>query len=487
MRVLSAVQERADGRLGEALMELELLCDDVVKAKEEEDEDRRREEEMARIEETRYKEEMEVKQANGWEPDSTFVPPVPYVKPEERPLPWCVPVWVEAGEKRVRAVVQVNRFLLTVDNIVSIRQRKEDTLRVCVDVSEIIDLKLKAADQTGQPTLTLKRMPSPIKSPPATVTSSPNKPASNVGSRRASTGSERMAAALPIALPVSPRKREAALQASSAIAQQVALAANSAASSSAAPSAPVSSSPTTTPVGASSPYAALPASSSSSSSSVATSSTASTSTASLISHAFQVTSSLLDTVIGPVSEAVNNAASAVTSAASAALSNDASSGTSSPSITTVPAPLAITASQSFTAVQPFSPAVSPSVLQPALRRSLSLAARQISLTLRPGYRNRFLVAVDTDKALLQSHSNSNATNPSSASAAAAISKLLISADETHLNFLFASLRLSFTLDDANRSARSPRPPCRRQSPRPRRPSPHLPLLPLRVPPTPSRC
>ena len=143
MKVVSAVQERVDGRSSEALMELELLCDDVVKAKEEDDEDRRREEEMARIEEGRYKEEMEVKQANGWEPDSTFVPPVPYVKPEERPLPWCVPVWVEAGEKRVRAIVQVNRYLLTVDNIVSIRQRKEDTLRVCVDVSEIIGLKVE--------------------------------------------------------------------------------------------------------------------------------------------------------------------------------------------------------------------------------------------------------------------------------------------------------------------------------------------------------
>ena len=445
MKVVGAVQERVDGRLNEALMELELLCDDVVKAKEEEDEDRRREEEMARVEEGRYKAEMEVKQANGWEPDSTFVPPVPYVKPEERPLPWCVPVWIEAGEKRVRAVVQVNRYLLTVDNIVAIRQRKEDTLRVCVDVSEIIDLKLKAADETGQPTLTLKRMPSPVKSPPAAATSPSIKSASGNSSRRASTGSERMtAAALPIALPVSPRKREAALQALP-IAQPT-LTPTTTAVASAGATAPSSSSSTPTPTSASTAASpdALTASSSTSATSLAV---ASTSTASLINHAFQVTSSLLDTVIGPVSEVVTNAASAVTHAASAALYNEtggaASSSTPSSSSTSsgLPSPLAITASQSFTGVQPFSPAVSPSVLQPALRRQLSLAARQISLTLRPGYRNRFLVAVDSDKALL-SHSNSNTTSSSSASAAAAVNKLLISADETHLHFLFASLRLS---------------------------------------------
>ena len=444
MKVLGAVQERVDGRLNEASMELELLCDDVVKAKEEEDEDRRREEEAARIEERRFKEEMEVKQANGWEPDSTFLPPVPYVKPEERPLPWCAPVWVEVGERRVRAIVQVNRFLLTVDNIVSIRQRKEDTLRVCVDVSEIIDLKLKAADQTGQPTLTLKRMPSPVKSPPAAV-SSPIRPASNNSSRRASTGSERMpAAALPVALPVSPRKREAALQFGLPIAQQVQPATSTTASATAASA---TSSSSATAASTSSSSAASPTTSSVPSTSD-TSST--TSTASLISQAFQVGSSLLDTVIGPVSEAVTTAASTVTQAASAALHNDTSSATStsssSSSATTsspfAPPPLAISASQSYISVQPFSPAVSPSVLQPALRRALSLAARQISLTLRPGYRNRFLVAVDSDSSLLQSHSSNAGSSSSSASSANAINKLLISADETHLSFLFASLRLS---------------------------------------------
>ena len=444
-KVLNAVQERVDARLGEALMELELMCDDVVKAKEEEDDDRRREEEATRMEEERYKAEMDVKQANGWEPDSTFLPPVPYVKPEERALPWCSSVWVEAGGKRVRAVAQVNRFLLTVDSIVSIRQRKEDTVRVCVDVSEIIDLKLKAADQTGQPTLTLKRMPSPLKSQPVTVTSSPTKPESNNVSRRGSTGSERMPAApLPIALPVSPRKREAALQAVAASIVQPVTAANPATSSVPSISSSSSSSALTSSSSASSSSSSSPASGS-----------VSTSTAGMFSHAFQVTSSLLDTVIGPVSDAVNTAASAVSSAASAALSNDAngtsSASTPSSSTTIVPAPLtltwSLTASQAGGA-QPFSPAVSPSALQPALRRSLSLAARQISLTLRPGYRNRFLVDVDCDMSPLHSHSNFNHTTTnstiasSSATSATHINKLLISADETHLHFLFASLRLS---------------------------------------------
>ena len=169
----------------------------------------------------------------------------------------------------------------------------------------------------------------------------------------------------------------------------------------------------------------------------------------MVSQAYVAASSLLDTVVGPVTDAVSHAASAVATAASSSLStatepsntpapsstSAASSTASTPSLTpavsTPLPPLSIPTSSTFSVQQPFSPALSPSTVLPALRRTLSLAARQISLTLRPGYRNRFLVAVDGDS----STSSSALNHPHSP-----IQRMSLTADESHLKLLFQCLR-----------------------------------------------
>ena len=434
-RALVDVQEKAEGRLAEGMMELECLCDDVVKAKEDEEEEQRRDELLMQQEEEQQRAELELKVANGWEPDETYVPPVPYTRPQEpsKPMLWCCPVWIDVEGRTVQSIVHVNRFMLTIENLVHPQQRREEAVRLCVDVAEIADIKLKAVDATGQPTLTLQRMPSPIKalagSPNPTngafaATSSPSP------SHSAASAGAALVVALPVAMPVSPRR----------VGQR----------NGSIPGPNWSHSPSSPPTPSSS---AAPLSASTTSSPSPSLLTAS----GLVSQAYEAASSLLDTVVGPVTEAVNHATSAVVAAtapsaaaassSSSSSSSTASSASSASSTTSVPlsptwstssAPFSLTSalsllpsqSSSFssTTAQPFSPVLSPSSVQPSLRRTLSLAPRQISLTLRSGYRNRFLVAVDGDKSL--------STHPPSAP----IQRLSLNAEESHLRTLFDVIR-----------------------------------------------
>ena len=437
-RALVDVQEKADQRLAEAMMEMECLCDDVVKAKEDEEEEARREELLMQQEEEAQRAELELKVANGWEPDETYVPPVPYTRPDEavKPMLWCCPVWIDVEGRRVQGIAHVSRFMLTIENLVHPQQRREEAVRLCVDVQEIADIKLKAVDTTGQPTLTLQRMPSPIK--PLSSSPTPTNGASSTASSFPPTpAGAAPAIALPVAMPVSPHRvgqRNGSLPSPNW---------------SAAPRAPAT------------PSSSVAASASANSSSPSPLTTAS----GYVSQAYEAASSLLDTVVGPVSDAVTHAAFAVAAAAassaSAATSSSSSATTSASSSfsTSIPASPKTTAasafaslthalplfpSQSFalssTAPQPFSPVLSPSSVQPSLRRTLSLAPRQISLTLRSGYRNRFLVAIDGDKspptATTLSHTSSSHT-PS-----APIQRLSLNAEELHLRTLFDVIRLN---------------------------------------------
>ena len=433
-RALVEVQEKAEQRLAEAMMELECLCDDVVKAKVDEEEEQRREEVLIQQEEEQQQAELELKVANGWEPDETYVPPIPYTRPAEssKPMLWCCPAWIDVAGRTVQGIVHINRFMLTIENLVHPQQRREEAVRLCVDVAEIADIKLKAMDATGQPTLTLQRLPSPIKAQTGSPTST-NAASAAATSPSPSHSSPSAAAAppvaLPVAMPVSPFKVGLGQRNGSI------------------PGPNWSSSPSSPPTPSSTAAPAPLATASSSSSPLLTAS-------GLVSQAYEAASSLLDTVVGPVTEAVNHATSAVMAAtaptaatatgfasssspsASAASASSTTSIPSSPTSSTSPAPVSLTSallllpSQSSTAAQPFSPVLSPSSVQPSVRRTLSLAPRQISLTLRAGYRNRFLVAVDGDKSAL--------THPPSAP----IQRLLLNAEESHLRTLFDVIRLN---------------------------------------------
>ena len=404
-------QAAAEARVLECLMELECLCDDVQKAKEDEEEQERRDERLMEEEEESQRRELELKLANGWEPDETYVPPCPTPAPR-RGSPSCgaAPCGSRWRVGEWTGLVHINRCLLTVENIVHPQQKREDGIRVCVDVAEIIDIKLKAADQTGQPTLTLQRMPT-VSPPPPAVHSPPQAPTVSAGSPPP--------VALPVARPVSHRNSLSGGTASALL------------------TSPASSSNSIHPPAA----AAAPSTSASSSSA---SSPSSASLTAVVSQAYEAASSLLDTVVGPVAEAVNHAVT-VTASSAASVVDSAAAATSTavsalssavtpsptPSLTAAPSPLSIPAvSGAGSPLQPFSPALSPSSVQPSLRRTLSLAARQISLTLRPGYRNRFLVAVDSD---------SSAPTPLSHSAAP-IQRMSLTADESHLQLLFQCLR-----------------------------------------------
>ena len=375
-RALVDLQAQAESRMCEVMMELECLCDDCIKAKEEEEEEARHEELLMEEEEEAQRRELELKLANGWEPDETYVAPLPYARPEpKKPMLWCCPVWIDVEGRRIDGIVHINRFMLTVENCVHPQQRREDAVRVCVDVSELLDVKLKAADQTGQPTLTLQRMPSPIKA----ATYSPTLP-------KATTPPLHPAVALgapppmamPVARPVSPRRPNPRNSSNSVNSPALSTTSASPSSSASAPSQPLSS---TTPIPNSTVIPSTAVASTSSAS--PPTSTSSPSLSAVVSQAYVAASSLLDTVVGPVSEAVSHAASALVGATTASTTADTASTASTPSqpsssssLSSIPsgtfsspiphidtaAPLVMTAS--FSASQPFSPALSPSTLQP---------------------------------------------------------------------------------------------------------------------------
>ena len=368
-RALVDQQAQVESRMCEVMMELECLCDDCIKAKEEEEEEQRQEESLMEEEEEAQRRELELKLANGWEPDETYVAPLPYARPEpKKPMLWCCPVWIDVEGRRIDGLVHINRFMLTVENCVHPQQRREDGVRVCVDVSEILDVKLKAADQTGVPTLTLQRMPSPIKAPtyspsPPGVGTPPSLPAVATGAPPP--------LAMPVARPVSPRRsiHRTSSTPASALALTAAPAsastpssASSASPSSAAPNSSSTGVSSTAPIGTATPNSAPNSASSSPSLSA------------VVSQAYVAASSLLDTVVGPVTEAVSNAASALVGASTSSSTADASSSSASsssqsssfhsspssakapsaiPFIDTAP-PLNIT--PSFSSSQPFSPA-----------------------------------------------------------------------------------------------------------------------------------
>ena len=97
-----------------------------------------------------------MKMANGWKPDETHVAPLPYQREPEKADPFCCIVEVELNRRHIRCIADINRYLLILENIVRPKQKREDMIRLCVDVHEIIDLKLKAADVNEKVAITLE-------------------------------------------------------------------------------------------------------------------------------------------------------------------------------------------------------------------------------------------------------------------------------------------------------------------------------------------